>query len=238
MAKKQTAGMVHRDMNMTEKSISLVLFVLLIVFVYLSAPFSRIQGVSVSTSGDVAPNKIIEASKLKINDHYFETLFFQENITKRIIQANPKVKNVHYDLRSNNQLVLQIEEHVVIGIVVQNEQRKVVLSNGIIIDDYVDTYRGSVPEIVWNGKEGSLVIFANEFAKVNELIREKISNVIYHEADLLNATFYMQDGNQVKVSYTEFYEKLNYYDDYLKHTRSQKGVFDLTVGIFFSPYQR
>lgn len=238
MAKKQMAGIVHRDMTMMEKSISLVLFILLIIFVYLSAPFSRLQGVSVSTSGNVPSNKIIDDSKLKVNDHYFETLFFQENITKRIIQANPKVKNVHYDLKSNNQLVLQIEEHAVIAVVVQNEQIKAVLSNGIIIDDYVEAYRGSVPEIIWNGKEESLVIFANEFAKVNELIREKISNVVYYDADLLNATIYMKDSNQVKVSYTEFYEKMNYYDDYLKHTQLQKGIFDLTVGIFFSPYQR
>lgn len=238
MAKKQTVGIIHRDMNMTEKSISLVLFILLIIFVYLSAPFSRLQGVSVSTEGDVTPDKIIAASQLKVNDHYFETLFFQENITKRIIQSNPKIKNVHYDLKNNNELVLQIEEHAVVGVIVQNEQLKAILSNGMIIDNYVDAYRGSVPEIVWNGKQEGLIIFANEFARVDELIREKISNVFYYETDLLNATFYMKDGNQVKVSYTEFYEKLNYYDDYLQHTRSQKGVFDLTVGIFFSPYQR
>lgn len=238
MAKKQTAGIVHRDMNMTEKSISIVLFILLIIFVYLSAPFSRLQGISVSTGGDVSADKIITASKLKINDHYFETLFFQDNITKRIIQDNPKIKNIHYDLKSDNQLVLQIEEHTVVALVVHNEQRKVVLSNGEIITDYVDAYRGSVPEIIWNGKEDSLVIFAREFSKVSELIRERVSNVVYYESDLLNATIYMQDGNQVQVSYTEFYEKINYYDDYVKHTRSQKGVFDLTVGIFFTPYQR
>lgn len=238
MAKKPNVRIVHRDMNMTEKSISLVLFILLIIFVYLSSPFSRIQGVTVSTVGNVTPDKIIADSKLKVNDYYFETLFFQDNITKRIIQANPKIKNVYYDLKNNNQLVLQIEEHAVIGLIIQNEQIKALLSNGNIIDDYVQSYRGSVTEILWNGNEESLIIFVNEFAKVNELIREKISNIVYFETDLLNVTFYMKDGNQVKVSYTEFYEKLNYYDDYLKHTRLQKGVFDLTVGVFFSPYQR
>lgn len=237
MAKKQTNGIVHRDMTVTEKSISIVLFILLVIFVYLSAPFSRLQGISVSTGGDVPVHKIVASSNLKVNDHYFETLFFKENITMRIIQSNPKVKSVHYDLKNDNHLILQIEEHAVVAVVTQNDSYKVVLSNGSLIDDYVDNYKGSVPEIIWNGKEESLVIFASEFAKVSELIRERISNVVYYESDLLNTTIYMKDSNQVKVNYTEFHEKLNYYDDYVKHTRLQKGVFDLTVGIFFTPYQ-
>lgn len=238
MAKKQKSGIVHRDMNSTEKSISLVLFILLVVFTYLSAPFSRLQSVSVSNGGDVAADKIIVASNLKANDHYFETIFFKENITNRIIEANPKIKTVNYDLKNDNHLVLQIEEHEVVSLITRGNNRYAVLSNGVVIDDYVDAYKGSVPEILWNGTQESVLLFASEFSKITEAIREKISNVTYQQEDLLNATIFMKDGNQVKVSYTEFHEKMNYYDDYLQHTGLRKGVFDLTVGIFFAPYQR
>lgn len=237
MNSKQTRQIIHRDMTRVEKSVSFILFVMLVVFLYLSLPISRIQAVYVMNVGDVTQQSIIEASQVKVNQHYFETLFFSDGITHRIQEKIPKVKTVTYRLDESNQLTLSIEEHPVIAVAQINDMQQSLLKSGQFSSDYVQKYTGSVPTLVWNGSQDSLNRFANEFSKLDDAIRRQVASAVYYETDQLMTTLYMQDGNQVKVNYTEFYKKLDYYTQFVQNIGAQKGVFDLTVGIFFTPYE-
>ncbi|MBS4762027.1 cell division protein FtsQ/DivIB [Carnobacteriaceae bacterium zg-ZUI252] len=237
MREKQAKPIIHRDMTRVEKIISFILFMMLVTFIYLSLPLSRLQGVYVRNAGDVESQKIIDASKLKVNQHYFETIFLSGGITQRIQREVPKVKNVTYLLDEGNHLTLSIEEYPVIATVEHGNGKQVVLQNGQLLDEYVQKYIGSVPSLVWDGPSESLSRFSQEFAKLDDAIRLQVASVTYHETDRLMTVLYMKDGNQVKVNYTDFHQKLNYYNQFVSNIRHQKGIFDLTVGIFFSPYE-
>lgn len=227
---------IHRDMYAVEKVISFILFLMLVASLYLSLPLSRLQNIQ-AVGSDLTSQQIIDASELKKQQHTFEVLFLPNEITKRIQNKYPKVKSVVYQMTSDNQLTMVAEEYPVIATVTYSSDNKTILQSGFVYNDYAMKYKGSVVDVQWEGTPESLQFFSAELAKVSENIRKQIVNVIHYESDLLTTTLYMADGNQVKVNYTEFHEKLNYYDEMVSKTNRKLGVFDLTVGIFFTPYR-
>lgn len=236
MGQRYKKQMVHREMTGPEKVIGFLLVLFLIIFIYLSSPFSRISDVVFLTHGDVNNETIQKSAKLVKNDLFFMPVFFPGIINEPILAQHEKIKSIQYQLNEANQLLVTVEEYSVIATVTNEQFGKVILSNGKVLEEFYDKYSGSVTDIAWRGSDENLVHFASEFAKVDDAVRILIESGVYDNENKMSTTLFMRDGNQTIINFTNFASKINYYDKLVKET-NQRGIFDLSVGIFFTPFR-
>ncbi|MBF0780160.1 MULTISPECIES: cell division protein FtsQ/DivIB [unclassified Granulicatella] len=240
MAKKKTRqskGFLHRDMTVPEKWIALILFLSLCITTYFVMPISRISTISVVGTNELDKAQVIARSKIVPNQTILSAWLKTNEVKEMIKQDFFRVDTVDISISANNTYIIAIKEYDTIAIVEIDGNYYSVLANGTILQDDSQKYMGTVPIIKWDGSMDTLEIAMKEFAKVEPSLRHQVSEIIYHETDKLVMSLYMSDGNQIKVNYTEFAKKLNYYNTMKTIIKDKQGIIDLTVGAYFSPYE-
>ena len=80
-----------------------------------------------------------------------------------------------------------------------------------------------------------------QLLKMDEDVYHLISEIIFagDEKDSDSITVYMDDGFEVRAFISTFAEKMAYYPDITAQLNSyEKGVIDMEVGTFFTPFSK
>lgn len=235
---KTTRKMVHRDMTVSEKIIAFILVVCLCATTYMILPISRVAAIQVVGNQRVSSEMIQELSGVKVNQLVVTTQVMAPMVIENMKQANARLKAVELVFGAENLLQIKVEEFPTVAYVEVDNTHYSVLGNGVALEETgVITDLGALPVLKWYGEMESLEVAVKQLAQVDESIRLHVSEMVYHPEDKLLLTLYMNDGNQIKANYTDFSQKLRYYNAMKNHVSGKKGVFDLTVGAYFKPYE-
>lgn len=235
---KTRSKMIHRDMTVSEKIIAFILVVCLCVTSYMVLPISRVSAIQVVGNKRIPETTLQELSGVHLNQLVMSAQVLAPMASENMKQSHARLKDVQFVVESGNVLQIKVEEYPTVAYVEVGDIYYSVLGNGVALEETSGvTDLGALPVLKWYGDMESLEVAVRQLAQVDESIRLHVSEMVYHSEDKLLLTLYMNDGNQIKVNYTDFASKLTYYNSMKNHVSGQKGVFDLTVGAYFTPYK-
>lgn len=235
-AVKQKKKLLHRDMTISEKIVGLIFVVCLMPTTYFVLPISRVAHVEVVGVKDLDAEKVKEVSGVVPNQLIVSAFLDSNGIATRIKDTYYRAADVSLQVTENNTLQLHVSEHETIAYVDLGAVYYSVLSSGVVLEEKMDKYIGTIPIVTWSGNIETLEIMARELAKIPESMRQAISEITYKPEDRLVMTVYLFDGNKIKTNYTDFSRKLAYYPSMKTTIGEKKGTVDLTVGAYFVPY--
>lgn len=213
-------------------------FAILIV-VYFITPLSKVDQVSVSGTKEVTDQAIIDASQIRSGDSLWETFFSRNKIETTVKKQLPQVKSMKLTFTSINSYELVVSEYKTVAYLEKGDEYYNILSNGKIVNESRKVSIGNPPIFV-NFKEGkALNKMLEQYQVLNENIHNSISEIEYtpSKTDDYLITLYMNDGNQVVASIVSFAEKMVYYPDIVEKIGEEKGIINIEVGIYFTPFE-
>lgn len=234
--KRPKRKLLHRDMTFSEKIVGLIFLVCLIVTTYLVLPISRVSQVEVVGVKDLDATQVAQVSGVIPNQLVLSAWLDSQGIEERIKKTYYRASDVSVQVTGNNAIQLHVSEHESIAYVDLGAVYYTVLSNGVVLEEKLDKYIGTIPIVTWEGDIETLEIMARELAKIPENMRQAISEITYKPEDRLVMTIYLFDGNKIVTNYTDFSRKLAYYPSMKTTIGDKKGTIDLTVGAYFVPY--
>lgn len=235
--KKRKSLFLHRDMTTPEKIVGTILFILLIGTFYFVSPFSRVSSITIEGTEEVSIDDINKVTNLVENQTILSVELLKNDIIQNLKTTYPRIKNVSINIDDARHVIVKVEENQTIAYVQLGEQYYAVLEQGVILMSDSKKMFSTIPLIKWSEDITSLEIMAKELANVDESIRQNISEIVYNSNNKFVIDLYMNDGNVVKVNYTQFANKLNYYNSMKATIEDKKGIIDLTVGAYFTPFK-
>ena len=212
--------------------------VVVLVSGYFIWPGSRVASITVTGTQTLTPAAVAAYSGFRENQTVLEAQWFIDDATERLQSKFPQIAGIHVTFSSGNQLELAVTEHPIVAYVETAEATYPIVANGYVVKESAISTLGSVPLLRGFDDEERRNVFFQQFSQVTPEIRNTIAEVVRQndESKPYLTTLYMQDGNQVLLHYDAFFEKLNYYRGMLQEIGTQRGVVDLTIGAYFTPY--
>ncbi|MEG0288432.1 MAG: cell division protein FtsQ/DivIB [Carnobacterium sp.] len=230
-----------RRKEMQRRLISLLLlfsFAILVV-VYFITPLSKVGRITVIGTNEVTDQAVIDASQIRSGDSLWETFFSQKKRETLVKNQLPQVKSMQIEFDGLNSYELVVSEYKTVAYLEKENEYFNILENGKIVNESRKVSIGN-PPIFIKFKEGkALNKMIEQYQLLNENIHNSISEVEYtpSKTDEYLITLYMNDGNQVVASITSFAEKMIYYPDIVQKIGEGKGVINIEVGFYFTPFE-
>lgn len=226
------------------KRLTIILSLLAIsifITLYFISPFSKVGKIIVSGVTDSDPNKIVEASNLKVGKSLWEQYFDKKESSNQVVKNNPRVKSTKINLKGLNTLQIKVTEFSTIGYVEKEGKRFEVLSNGkLLLEESKDAVEG-LP-LLMNFEEGeNLQEFIKAYEQMDDSIKQKIDTIesLATKTNPFRIKFKMKDGNEVIGLSTTIADKMAFYDK-ISAEMAEKGVIDMeagTSGVFSYPFK-
>lgn len=230
-----------RRKEMQRRLISLLLlfsFAILVV-VYFVTPLSKVGRITVIGTNEVTDQSVIDASQIRSGDSLWETFFSQKERESLVKNQLPQVKSMKLEFDGLNSYELVVSEYKTVAYLEKENEYFNILENGKIANESRKVSIGN-PPIFIKFKEGkALNKMIEQYQLLNENIHNSISEVEYtpSKTDEYLITLYMNDGNQVVASITSFAEKMIYYPDIVQKIGEGKGIINIEVGVYFTPFE-
>jgi cell division protein FtsQ len=210
----------------------------LLVILYFQSPFSKINRVTV-TGANLHDNEFyIEMSGL-IRDKSFWG--FTTNKTEEVLGNLETVKSVSVSRKWLNDIDIKITEWDTIGYMEKDGQFSLLLEDGEIFSS--DELKPSNKAPILNGFDNSesRKKMTKQLLQLEKSVYQLISEIILNEDKLgsTELTVYMENGYEVRAMIATFAEKMAYYPEITAQLHDhEKGVIDMEVGTFFTPYSK
>lgn len=210
-----------RKLKVKNVIILLLIIILIVLFSYYLTTL-KIKNIYVINNNILDDKTIIYDAKLE--DYPSFILTKSDDIRKNLLK-NEYIKNVRVTKNYKLKLYLEIEEYKALAITSDN---KVILESGKIVDN---NYELKEIPILINNIDDILKEFCKYFAKLNNTILSKISQIEYVPNNVDNERFllYMNDGNYVYITLTKI-DKLNKYNAIKDQLGNDKGIIYLDSG--------
>lgn len=211
----------------------------ILIVVYFISPLSKVGTISVTGNHDVTDQKVINASQMKSGSSLWGTLWNDEDFTSSVLDEIPQVKSAELDHKGWNDIVIEVAEHKIVAYSHDDNTYFPILENGKIVNESRSVSLGNYPLFKSFPEGKSLNLLIEQYQLLNPSVQNSISEIEYmpSEIDDYLITIYMNDGNHVIATLPSFAEKMNYYPDMVQKVGDQKGVINLEVGGFFTPFE-
>ena len=193
---------------------------------------SKIKNIIVEGNEIISDQQIIRQAGIEDYPSFYKNT--SSSLEKKIEEI-PWIKKVKVKKEFYHVVVIEVEEHK--ALFEKETNGKYVLENKEeITTDLNLPY--SVPKLTNEMPEDQYDRFIKNLQKVDEGVREKISEIKYDPNDYDKDRFllYMDDGNSVYLTLTKF-EMINYYNDVLPQLDGRKGYLYLDSGNHFQIMQ-
>lgn len=207
---------------------------------YLISPFGRVDAVMVEGDTAVPEQLIIEASGITSKQTMLATVWNDTYIKNLIKGQHPKINDVSVDREGVNGILLSVKDFETVAYIDNQNRYYSVLENGDILPESQRVPRGSKP-LLTNFEAGPILIqLITSLNDVSADIQTSISEINYTgtKDNPYTLSFMMNDGNRVKANVNDFAEKMSYYPNFLQELNGEKGVIDMEVGVFFTPFNK
>ncbi|MGM0123698.1 cell division protein FtsQ [Enterococcus sp. AZ194] len=232
--KKQRNTVLYRRLTL----IICILIIPLLFFLYYVSPLSKLNKVVISGNDHVNAEEILSDSKFVSGDRLWEQ-YWARGVAEETIEKNfPRVKSAKITLDGLNNLKIQIFEYKEAALLSQKKGYYPIMENGAIVKEKVDKPTASLPILENFTDEGKIKDLLEEYKNIPEEIQKSISQIKYaprkNNDELLE--IFMNDGNQILVNISNLSQQIVYYPQVSKEMK-EKGIIDMEVGIFSSPYK-
>ena len=215
----------------------LVFFILLILVLYFLSPLSDINKIEVSGNQYVTDEIIISSSGLSKETSIWKV--DKEKVTKKLKKL-PEIDTVSISVKMPNTVEIEVTEYHRLGYVVKGSEFLPIVSSGVILDALENGMTPVHAPLLIGFKEGkALKALVEALDKLPEEINNAISEIHYTptDSDEYHLTLYMNDGYEVSATSRTLAEKLVYYPSIVSQLDGKvKGIIDLNVGSYFTPY--
>lgn len=205
---------------------------------YLLSPYGKVNEVYIEGNTIVPEQLILEASQITKKQTVIGTLTNQQTIEAQIQGALPQIKKAEVHLQGVHDILLNVEDFTTIAYIDNGNRYQSVLENGTILLDEYTVPLGNKPLLTRFELGPVLNQFISEFRKTNEEIQNSISEIGFAgtEENPYAITLHMNDGNRVKANLNDFADKIIYYPEILEELEDKKGIIDMEVGVYFTPF--
>lgn len=215
-----------------------VFLIALLFILYFQSSLSKIDQLTVVGSNIHEPADYIEKSGLQKGQGLWG--FTKKNISERLLSAEG-VREVEVSRKWLRDVELTVVEWRPIAYIEDNGRFGLLLENGEVFTPEQIMPEEDAP--ILNGFSDGTVQskLTAELKKMENNIYQLISEIIYTgtETEPNHITVYMDDGYEVKVLIPMFAEKMAYYPDIIAQLNGEeKGVIDMEVGTYFTPYSQ
>ncbi len=208
---------------------------LLLVASYLASPLNHVRNIQVRGTRQIKEEDLVRVSGLHPSMSLGRVESLQESAMQRINAAYPQVQSVNIQLDDQRNVLINVQEHRVVGYVKKKDFYYPVLENQMILDKALSEPDKQLP--VFEGfDDGQILKLAEQLGKLPDRILQQIGSIHnISTADYPNhLALKMRDGNIVTGFMLKFVNYLQYYDQVLEILDGQKGLLDMDLGIFFT----
>ena len=212
--------------------------VVILILAFFISPWSKVGVVSVEGNEMVYVQEILNESGIHSGDPLIETLQDSDLIADQITNELPQISDTTVERVGINDLKIQVEEYGTVAYIAQEGSYLRVLENGTVLDDAFNISIGNQP-VLSNFEEGEpLNLMIEELSHLDLPILNLISEIelVENRSNPLFIRVFMNNGNRVLSSIQTFSEKIIYYPQMVQAVDGEKGVFDMEVGVYFTPF--
>lgn len=212
--------------------IIIVLIVYLCINVFGTLINSKIKNIYIIGNNILDDTEIMELAKI---EDYPKIFKISSNEMERRIRTSPYIKSVDVKKRIGNQVYIYIEEYN--PLFYNNTNNNLVLENSkeVLLEEVFNDIPVLINEV---NNEEIYKKLTNKFTKIDNSIKQKISEIKYDPNDVDKERFLltMNDGNYVYITLSKI-EEINYYMDILSTLENKKGILYLDSGKYFQIFQ-
>ncbi|MGV3466832.1 MAG: cell division protein FtsQ/DivIB [Heyndrickxia sp.] len=213
-----------------------VFFLLIICVIYFQSPLSHVGKISVKGNVSLSKKEIIEKSGLSSQTNIWNMK--SEDIEKKILQLS-QIKSVTIKKVLPNQINIDIREHKQIASLATGTSYSAVLENGVVLrNNSLKELNGPILTNFHKGKY--LKLMAEQLQQLPSEITNSISEIHYdpNKTDPYHILLFMNDGYEVSATMRTFSDKMVHYPSIISQlTPNVKGIIDLEVGSYFTPFK-
>ena len=208
----------------------------LLVILYFQSPLSRIKEITISGATLHDNTFYMEQSGLVVDKPFWG---FRKQSVEGALMELDVVKNVSVSRKWLNTIEISILEWGTLAYVEDRGQYSLLMENGELFSTEMVSPDSEIP--VLNGFDNPEVRkqMSTQLLKLESKVYHLISEIIFTgiEDDLESVTVYMDDGFEVRAVIPTFSERMEYYPDITAQLNGlEKGVIDMEVGTYFTPY--
>lgn len=210
----------------------------LLVILYFQSSFSRIGSIQVKGATLHEPTFYEETSGLSIDGSFWG--FTAEDVKKELENID-SVEEAQISRKWINHVEIAIKEWQTVAYVENAGRYNALLENGDVFSEEIIVPENKAPILNGFGDEKIKDRMTKQLLKMDKGVYAQISEVIYtgSEIDQDSITAFMDDGYEVHASIPSFAEKMAYYEDIIAQLADyEKGVIDIEVGTFFTPFTK
>ena len=223
-------------------SVVVLLFILTWVVMLWVTPASKVNRLVIKGTELVNSDDIRIAAGIKPTDNVRDVIGRKQDIEKHIKTLYPEVYSITFKHNKWVNLELLVTEHKLVAKVEQSGQLVPLLDDGKnaqLRDVPIPVEQmQNIPLLVNFPNHGQMVEVTQMLRKVNPEILSLIESIQPaqeankpHTIDVL-----MKDGNSVRAILSTFDNKIKYYPSIVQQINGQKGIINLEVGAYFTPY--
>ncbi|CZR01834.1 cell division protein FtsQ/DivIB [Trichococcus ilyis] len=205
---------------------------------FLISPYGKVKDIYVEGAEAVPEQSIIDASHITGKVTALGAVWDDEKIDAFVTNALPQIRKAEVTLRGLNDVTIHVTEHETIAYVYSEGSYYNVLENGTVANTELKVPIGNNPIITSFEMNQNLDDLLEQYMQLTDSVQNSISEIKYTgtEENPYAITVYMNDGNEVRAILPSFAEKILYYPDIVSQLGEAKGVIDLEVGVYFTPF--
>lgn len=236
--------------NLPENPLQLLLVFSVLFSIYIFAgnsllPNHWVNKISVSGNQYVDGQHIANSSRIHSLDLIQRVMEQKDEIERKIIDENPIIEDVTFIRKNWRELELNVTEYEIVALIKQEGKLLPVMSNGEILETPIRVMNGVpitdfFPTLINFKQKGKISELTNNALRnIDDELLGRINSVEHSKdpAKPNSVIVKMKDGNEVHAIINTFAQKMNYYQQMVDQLNGQKGIIDLEVGAFFTPFE-
>lgn len=233
-------SMREKRRKRTNRKFLLILLVFvgaLLIILYFQSPLSRINAVHVSGAQLNTQDFYIEESGLS-ND---ESLWgFKIESVEKSLQEIDTVKSVSISRKWLRDIEINIVEWDTVAYIEENEHYNLLLGSGDVYSAEYLIPEEEAPILNGFSDEKDRKRITSQLLKLDKDVYQLISEIVLADEKSTNElVVYMADGYEIRAIISTFADQMAYYPEIIAQLKDyEKGVIDMEVGTFFTPYSK
>ena len=216
--------------------ILLIFVVVLLVLLYFQSQASKID--EIDLSGAVLQEKdfYIQQSGISSGDSLWG---FQVDEAVKRLESVDGVQEASVSRKWFRNVKVEIQEWTPIAWSENKGQLSLILENGEVFTPDIQT-SVDIPIVSGFNDLELRKLLASQLVELDDSVYQLVSEIQGpQESDSDSVILFMDDGYEVHASLTTLADKLSYYPEIVNQlTGSEKGVIDVEVGTYFTPYSK
>ena len=214
----------------------MIFFIALLIILYFQSPLSRIKEITISGATLHDQEYYLLNSGLAKDKPLWG---FRIQTVENSLSEIDVVKKSTVSRKWMNDIEINISEWGTIAYLEERGQYSLLMENGELFSTERVMPEADIP--VLNGFDNPEVRkrMSTQLMNIDKSVYHIISEIIFTgtDGDLESLTVYMDDGYEVRAVISSFSESMDYYPDITAQLNGlEKGVIDMEVGTFFTPY--